>query len=66
MATCEPIWIKYLLGELKFGEISQMKLVLIIKLLFILHQIQRFLRELNTLRSIITLSDKKYFQETLL
>lgn len=37
-ATCELIWIKQLLRELKFGEVDQMELCEIIKRPFILHQ----------------------------
>jgi len=57
-ATCELIWLKQLLKELQFGH-----LYVIIRLLFILAQIQFFMREPNILRLIVISFEKRLYRE---
>uniref|UniRef100_A0A0V0HD73 Putative ovule protein n=1 Tax=Solanum chacoense TaxID=4108 RepID=A0A0V0HD73_SOLCH len=66
VATCELVSIKQLLGELKFGKLIRWNLCVIIKRLFISHQIQCSMKGLSTLRLTVTLSEKRYSQEILL
>ena len=60
IATCELVWIKQVLRELKFGEIDQVELVSYNQDIFVSHQIQCSMRGLSTLRLIDTLSKKRY------
>jgi len=48
--ACELVWLKKLLRELQFGDVTQMHLCVPIRLLFILALILFFMREPNTLR----------------
>ena len=57
LATCELIWLKHLLQELRFGKDEQMKLIcssVITRLLCILRPIQSSMKGLNTLKLIAT------------
>ena len=79
LATCERIWLKHLLQELRFGKDEQMKLIcdnqaalhissnlvfyVIIKPPCIFHQTQFSMRGPNTSKWIATLSEKRLHQD---
>jgi len=60
MVTCELMWIKQFLQELRFCEELQMKLYVIIRLLFILPQTQSFMKGLSTQRLIVISFERSF------
>ena len=63
-ATCELIWLKHLLKELQFEEVTQMTLICDNRLLFILAQILYFMKGPIILRLIAISIERKLYLET--
>ncbi|RVW67581.1 Retrovirus-related Pol polyprotein from transposon RE2 [Vitis vinifera] len=63
LATCELIWLKHLLRELRFGKDEQMKLICDNKPLCILHPIQSSMKGPNTLKLTVTSLERRSHQD---
>lgn len=55
LETCELVWLKHLLQELKFGKEEYMKLICDNQVAYILHLTKSFMREPSTRKWIATL-----------
>jgi len=64
LVACELIWLKQLLKELQFGEVTQMTLICDNQAALILAQIPSITRGLNILKLIVILFEKKLHLET--
>ncbi|RVX17827.1 Retrovirus-related Pol polyprotein from transposon RE1 [Vitis vinifera] len=63
LATCELIWLKHLIRELRFGKDEQMKLICDNKPLCILHLIQSSMKGPNTLKLTVTSLERRSHQD---
>ena len=63
LATCELIWLKHLLQELRFGKDEQMKLIYDNQAPCIFHLTQFSIRGPNTSKWIATLSEKRLHRD---
>ncbi|RVW98628.1 Retrovirus-related Pol polyprotein from transposon TNT 1-94 [Vitis vinifera] len=66
LATCELIWLRHLLRELRFGKDEQMKLIVITRPHYILHPIQSFMKGPNILKLTVTSLERRSHQDVLL
>ena len=63
LATCELIWLRHLLQELRLGKDEQMKLICDNQALCILHSIQSSMKGPNTLKLTVTSLGRRSHQD---
>ncbi|RVW24389.1 Retrovirus-related Pol polyprotein from transposon RE2 [Vitis vinifera] len=66
LATCELIWLRHLLRELRFGKDEQMKLICVTRPHYILHPIQFFMKGPDILKLTVTSLERRSHQDVLL
>ncbi|RVW29463.1 Retrovirus-related Pol polyprotein from transposon RE1 [Vitis vinifera] len=66
LATCELIWLRHLLQELRFGKDEQMKLIVITRPHYILHPIQSFMKGPSILKLTVISLERRSHQDVLL
>ncbi|RVW76062.1 Retrovirus-related Pol polyprotein from transposon RE1 [Vitis vinifera] len=66
LATCELIWLRHLLQELRFGKDEQMNSSVITRPHYILHPIQSFMKGPSILKLTVILLERRSHQDVLL
>ncbi|RVW51876.1 Retrovirus-related Pol polyprotein from transposon TNT 1-94 [Vitis vinifera] len=66
LATCELIWLRHLLQELRFGKDEQMKLICDNQPHYILHPIQSFMKGPSILKLTVISLERRSHQDVLL